>query len=258
MTDRAPLVLPNYLALSDAELMSWSGEEFADRVIDRAQTFGVDLLSRTNYEITPKQGEAYHQAVVEFCKRHAWMEWWLGVSPPAKQIVLMEHNPEDMALRIRMAQQIIDEVKHQRVFTRWVSELGEDARLESYSPEDYAWELYWATYNFDSALDIAASLQCSGEPVLVLHLAGKLEPKDSVTGGLLPAELRQDMANEVILEEPRHISIGRDIIARDADTPAARRRVLEVQNLKLKAFYKSATSEYATLGAVRTAPAPVL
>lgn len=258
MSNQPPTVIPDYLSLSDEELMSWSGLEFAERLIERAQTLGADLLARRHYEITPLKGEAYHTQLTEFCKRHAWMEWWLGVTPPSKQIVLLEGNPDDMGLRLRLAQQVIDEVKHQRVFTRWVSELGGDTRLEAYSPEPFAWELYWATYNFDTALEIAASLQCTGEPILFLHLCGKLDPKESISSQLLPEDLRKDMANEVIIEEPRHVQNGRILISKYANTPAARRLALETQNRKMRAWIKTALAEYELFGARRIAPLPVI
>src|SRR5690606_27825666 len=113
-------VLPNMRDLSDEELMSYTGAEFTEALIERALIVGRDMFDRRRYSIREFEEEEYRKRLVEWNHRHAWIEWWLGVPPPSKQLIVLPD--EDTPIKIRIAQQVIDEVKHQRVFSKRVTE----------------------------------------------------------------------------------------------------------------------------------------
>src|SRR5688572_5325825 len=115
------LVLPDYAGMSDDELMKMSNAEFAQKILEKAAMFGTDVMDRSKYRIEKFDDEEKRQRLIQWNQKHAWLEWWLGVAPPSKQLVML--SEDDMPIKILLAQQIVDEVKHQRVFTKRVARL---------------------------------------------------------------------------------------------------------------------------------------
>jgi len=250
--------LPRYHELSDAEIAAWSGEEFADKLLERSYLLGEHLLHRDGYEIVELDEETKRKGLSDYCLRLAWLEYWNGVNPPAKQIVMLEKNADDVGIHIRLSQQIIDEVKHQRVWSSWVQRYGGNPRIQDYQVDPDVMAMFRATFDFNDPAEIAASLQCTGEAILSYHLGGKMDPKDSISYACFPEDLRTNIAKEVIAEEPRHIAVGRDIIAKYSGDVKKRRRLMQIQIDKMKAWLPKAVEDLRLIGANRIAPLPIV
>lgn len=246
------LILPDYASLSDDELMKWSNKEFVDKILEKAAAFGTDVMNRDHYEIEKFDEEERKQRLILWNQKHAWLEWWLGVAPPSKQLVML--GEEDMPIKILLAQQIVDEVKHQRVFTKRVVRLGGDAKLDRFQPDPVTRRMYDTTFFFDDPLDIAASLQCTGEAVLMHHV----RPELSITYATLDEDTLEDMANDVAPDEPRHVKNGEDLYKKYANTPERRRRIAQVQDLKLHTLIDHYIVDHELVGAKRIKPMPLV
>lgn len=244
------LVLPKLAELSDAELMAWDGKGFAEQLVDKAKLFGQYILNRRHYQLETLEPEQRRQRLAEWNRRHAWLEWWLGVVPPSKELIALPDS--EIGLKVRIAQQVVDEVKHQRIFSKHAARLGGNPRFESLEPPAALKGMYDATVVFDAPLDIAASLQVTGEAVLLGHV----DPAESIVPLIVDEEIREEVRTEIQPEEVRHVHNGREVISRWADTPAKRRRCCQVQDEKLRILVEHYTVDHALLGAHRTAPAP--
>ena len=243
-------VLPNWHEWSDEELMQWDNREFAERFVERARTWALDVTDPKKYELRPMSDEEKHEVLVKWNQTHAWLEWWLGVPPPAKQLTMLGN--EDFPIKLLLAQQIIDEVKHQRALTKRVVALGGNPRLDIFVPRDADAASQKATFKED-VLDIAAALQCTGEVVLNENMK-----PESILFRLLDDETANTVLAELAPEEPRHIKIGIDLFTKYAGTPEIRRRLVRVQNDKLTALYGRYLADFSMLGAVRLEPQPVV
>ena len=121
-TTQKATLLPDYSDLSDDQLMEMSGREFADAVVERSKLWAWDVIDPEKYTITELDPDEMQQVRIKWAERHAWMEWWFGVPVPAKQLVLLPN--EDFGIKLLLSQQIIDEVKHQRLLSRRAAALG--------------------------------------------------------------------------------------------------------------------------------------
>ncbi len=250
------LQLPRIADLMDAELLAMEPEEFAQALMDKAAQFGASIMDKDSYRVRSMDPEARLGALREWNRKHAWLEWWLGVPPPSKQLVLLPEG--EITLRVRLAQQVVDEVKHQRVFSKLANELGGNPRFETYEPSLAVQDMYRWTFEFepgdDPILAIASSLQCTGESVLMHHL----KPGQSIASVVLDEATITGMAQDVMPDEVRHVKIGADLIARFCRTAAQRRRAAQIQDIKLGVLERHYVEDHALVGAERTAPLPVV
>ena len=88
--------LPKYQELSDEELMEWSPEEFTEKIMKKSEIFAENFFHKENWEPIELDEETRKANLVEFCARLAWREFYNGVHPPSKQIVMLEKNSEDL------------------------------------------------------------------------------------------------------------------------------------------------------------------
>jgi hypothetical protein len=252
----ATVQLPKIAELSDAELGAMEPEAFAQALLDKAALFGADIMDKANYTVRAMTPDERLAGLREWNRKHAWLEWWLGVPAPSKQLVLLPES--EIALRVRLAQQVVDEVKHQRVFSRLAQQLGGQPRFETYEPSPSAQAMYQATFELDEGpdpvLDIAATLQCTGEAVLMHHL----KPGQSITSVVLDEATIAGMVTDVVPDEVRHVKIGADLVARFCHTPAQRRRAARIQDTKLAVLVRHYVEDHAIVGAERAAPLPLL
>jgi hypothetical protein len=248
------LQLPRIAELTDAELAAMAPEEFAQALLDKSALFGTDIMDKANYTVRAMTPAERLEGLREWNRRHAWLEWWLGVPPPSKQLVLMP-EPE-IALRVRLAQQVVDEVKHQRVFSKLAQQLGGNPRFESYEPTPTLQAMYRSTFEFepgdDPVLAVAASLQCTGEAVLMHHL----RPGQSIAAITLDEPTMQSMTQDVVPDELRHVKIGADLMVRFARTAPQRRRAAQIQDAKLAVLARHYVEDHAVVGGERAAPLP--
>ncbi|MEW9668475.1 hypothetical protein [Ammoniphilus sp. 3BR4] len=249
--------LPKYEELTDEEVMAWSPEEFAQRLIRRSEMFGEAFFRKDAWRVVELDEEAKRKGLLELSARLAWREFYNGVHPPSKQIVMLESDPETIGIRIRLAQQIIDEVQHQRIWSQWAKHYGGSARLQDYEVSPEVIKQFQLTSNYDDPAEIALALQCTGEPILVFLFGyGTLNPEESITYSILPEDLRSDIEKSVVADEPRHIAVGRDIMIKHCGDAAKRRHLLKLQSTKLENTIKIMTRDMELLGAERIAPFP--
>src|SRR5579875_2703437 len=126
-------MIPSYDQLSDGELMELTGEAFAQSLVERSRLWAADVVGPDGCELVERTEAERRAGVLRWCQYRAWAEWWNAVPPAAKQLVLL--GDDDFDLKVRLGQQIIDEIKHQRAFSRHVHQLGGDARLGRFRPD---------------------------------------------------------------------------------------------------------------------------
>ncbi len=251
-TTQEPTVLPDYLSLSDDQLMEMSGREFADAVVERSKLWAWDVIDPEKYTITELDPDEMLQVRIKWAERHAWMEWWFGVPVPAKQLVLLPN--EDFGIKLLLSQQIIDEVKHQRLLSRRAAALGGSAKIERYVPEpEIVANAPEKMVDSESPLEIAAALQCTGEVIVNENTTSR-----SVLFRVLDEETQQLFVDEIAPDEIRHIGVGVKIVTKYASTPELRRLVLKIQSRKFLTTYPRYLVDYRRFGIERTAPEPVV
>ncbi len=199
--------------------------EFAGQIIQKSTQLAQEL--RDKIYVFEKKLEG--PELIPVLQSWMWKEYWLGVPPPAKQITLLPD--QDVNIKLRLTRQILEEYKHYQVFSRRVKELGGNGDLRTYQPSDQDMHLYHVTYDFDDPIEIAASLQCSGEVLVGYALVALAERVDEQTGELI----RQ----EVIPEEASHIANGRLILETYATTSEQQQRVEAIIDRKFKALYSA-------------------
>ena len=249
--------LPKYQELSDSELMAWTPEEFVEKIIKKSEMFAENFFHKDNWEKVELDEETRKTNLIDFCARLAWREFYNGVHPPSKQIVMLEKNADDLGIRIRLAQQIIDEVQHQRTWGKWCKYYGGSPRLQDYDVSPEVIRQFQLTNDYDHPAEIAVNLQLTGEVILVyLFGFGTLNTNESITYSLLPKELLEDIEKSVVADEPRHIAVGKDIMKKYCGDAAQRRKILQLQCTRLENTIKIMTKDLELLGAKRVGPLP--
>ncbi|MCL7748537.1 hypothetical protein [Halalkalibacter alkaliphilus] len=251
--------LPKLQKLSDQELMAWTPKEFVEKIIGKSEMFAEIFFHKEHWETFELDEQTRKDNLVEFCARLAWREFYNGVHPPSKQIVMLEKNPEDIGIRIRLAQQIIDEVQHQRTWGRWCKHYGGSPRLQDYDVSPEVIKQFQLTNDYDDPAEIAVNLQLTGEPILVyLFGFGTLKPDESITYSLLPTELLKDIEKSVVADEPRHIAVGKEIMKKYCGDAKKRRNILELQCTRLENTIKIMMKDLELLGAKRVGQLPII
>ncbi|SDH24382.1 hypothetical protein SAMN05192534_10316 [Alteribacillus persepolensis] len=249
--------LPKYQELSDKELMDWTPKEFTENIIRKSEMFGEAFFDKEHWKTVELDEETRQKNLIEFCARLAWREFYNGVHPPSKQIVMLEQGDDDIGIRIRLAQQIIDEVKHQRIWGSWCKHYGGSPKLQDYDVSPEVIKQFRLTNEYEDIAEIALNLQLTGEVILVFLFGyGTLKPENSITRQLLPDELVKGIEKEVVNDEPRHIAVGRDIMKKYCGDAKKRRHLLELQQAKLENTIKIMSRDLDLLGAERTGPLP--
>jgi hypothetical protein len=149
--------------------------------LECSYSLGGSLLHIGGWEIQKISEEEKMAGLIKYCERISWIEYWIGVHPQTKQIVMLEKYPDSVDLRIRLAQQIIDEVKHQRVWSKWCQQYGGNPRIQTIDPGESVWNIYNVSFNYEDPAIMGGSVQATGEAILTYHLSGKMDPKDSIS-----------------------------------------------------------------------------
>ncbi len=206
--------------------MVMDSHEFAVRVITHSDKYATRLKELV---LDPVQ-DVDEEQIIRMCKYHMWTEFMLGVRPPAKQLTLLPDD--DVECRLRLAKQISDEYRHSLFFSEILKDWGEDGDLVNYEPPQTQYQLFLDTYAFDTPIEIAASLQVTGEVVLMTILR-RLK---SFVAKLKGDDLAEELDREVIVDEGDHILTGRKILETYATTEESQQRVVEVSELKFESL----------------------
>ncbi len=153
--------------------------------------------------------------LIKTLKAHMWREFALGVLPASKQITLLP--PDDLEMKIRLAQQSAEELFHYQVVADLIAELGGDPDINHYEPTEEDIALFNQTYGPDTLLGITGAFQVSGEVVLIQVLKSLIRVLDKRIGGVV--------RDQVLAHEGSHVRNGRLILERYATTPEAQAEV---------------------------------
>jgi hypothetical protein len=219
------------------------------KLYHRGKAVGDDLYDVAGYEITPLEPEAYKEAVIYYMRRRAWSEWYFGTVSPARQITLLPNDQVDLKLRI--ARQIRDEVRHYDVFVRELKRYGAEARIHEFKLPEVLVQMQKVQMAMETASEIAATNQFAGEIVLT-----SITDDNSILVKLLDKEL-MDAIKDMEADEPPHVAIGRDLVMLYSETAAQRRKLVTAQEQYLEAMMQMHVLEIAKLGCRRIKPIPV-
>ncbi len=227
-----------------------------------SKAFAIDLVQRSHEWAEQYVAQEYGrirsrlraQGLIEYCRSLMWREYMLGVHVPAKALVLLPDDAQDM--KLLLTRQMLDEWKHSRVFSDRVRELGGDDELTHYTPTHGDWELYYGTYKWSHPVELMTSLNCTGEVMITAMFKVLANPRrllvDERTAAVIRQQILADDAQaleslvdpetakrleeDVIPDEGQHIRFGRMILERFATSPELQHRALHVQQQKMAAL----------------------
>ncbi len=202
--------------------MVMESREFAIRVISNSDKYAERLREKALDPVTYLDREN----LVMIYKRRMWYEYHLGVLPPAKQITQL--SPEDLDLRWLLTEQLTEEYHHSKVFSDILKEMGEDPDITHFETRPEYHNVVHHTLDFDTPWEIAASLQVTGE-VMLISILKWLQ-------GLVEPRISDIIENEVLIHEGKHVRFGRMILERFATTEERQRRVVEISETKFESL----------------------
>lgn len=243
------LYIPVYSQWDDGQLTGKEPRDFAEMLYRRALAVAEDLYDPEAYECLEVESEAHAQAIVFYLRRRAWAEWYFGVSTPARQITLLPDAAVD--LKFRLSRQIVDEMRHHDVFSEEVRRRGGVPSIASFPAPPALVQMYREQLMTGSAAELAAANQYSGEVVLLVQ--GR-EERNILR--LLVDEKTMVAIDDIEVDEPAHIAIGRHLVVHNAETPEQRRRLADAQERFLRALISQHTAEIEMLGSRRIRALP--
>ena len=199
--------------------------EFAKKMIRRADEFAVLMEEKVYHDRTPLSEER----TIGLLKSQMYREYFLGVLPPSKQLILIPDS--EVNLKVLITRQLCEEFLHYRVLSDRLEELGANGDLSAYEPLEQDVGLYHVTYEYQTPWEIAASLQIFGETILIATQKWMIDIVDPRSA--------QIMRDEILVHEGAHVRNGRLVLERYATTEEIQRRVEEIGDLKYEQICKS-------------------
>lgn len=244
------LTVPSYSRWEDDRLMGAGAPvDFMKLLYHRAKSIGDDLYDDRGYEFTPLDPEIYRENLILYMRRRAWSEWWFGTVSPARQITLLPEN--QVELKLRLARQIRDEMRHYDVFAAQLRRFGAEPRIGEFVLPDILVRMQRIQLEMETAPEIAATNQFAGEIVL----SSMTDLNTSIFIRLFDKEL-MDAIRDIEADEPPHIANGRDLILLFCETAEQRRRLASGQERYMKAMMELHVTEIVKLGCRRTKSLP--
>ena len=245
-----PLTVHSYSQWSENELMKFTSNEFMQALYHRAKDVGDDLYDSRKYEFLTLEPEAYKDALVTYMRRRAWSEWYFGTVAQAREITLL---PEDQVeLKLRLARQIQDEMRHYDVFAAQLKRYGAEPRIAEFLLPEILVRMQKIQIDAETAGEIAAANQFAGEIVL----SSMTDLETSIFKRLFDEELMTAIY-DIENDEPPHIANGKDLILRECGTFGQRVRLALAQEKYLAAMMQLHVTEIVKLGCRHLAPVPV-
>ncbi len=230
--------------------MKFTPNEYMQALYHRAKDIGDDLYDSRKYEFIRLDPEVYREALVTYMRRRAWSEWYFGTVAQARQIMLL---PEDQVdLKLRLARQIRDEVRHYDVFAQQLKRFDAEPRIAEFVLPEILVRMQKVQMEAETAPELAAANQFAGEIVL----SSMTDLETSIFKVLFDKEL-MDAVIDIEKDEPPHIANGRDMVLLFCDTLDHRRRLAASQEKYLTAMMQLHFTEIIKLGCRRVAPLPV-
>lgn len=250
MAYRPPLQIGKLSVHSDTDLGRPTEAEFAELLHQRAIDVGNAVYDPDAYEVLDLTPEERIQREIRYLSRRAFAEWFFGTVTPARQISLLPDD--DVLLKLRLARQIADEVRHHDVFAAGVRRRRGEWRVQRYEPPTHLKSMLLAQVQGSSAAELAAANQYSGEVVLSVQ--------DRDEGNVLRLVASDDIMDDIEDiegDEPAHIAIGRDLVRRYAVDLDERRAMARSQEFFLEALIAQHVNELESLGLQRIGALPV-
>jgi hypothetical protein len=245
-----PLSLPTYSKWEDGRLMEGEPKDFGRMLYHRAKDLGDDLYDSRAYEFLTLDPETYRENLILYMRRRAWSEWWFGTVSPARQITLLPDS--QVELKLRLARQIRDEMRHYDVFAAQLRRFGAEPRIAEFELPPILVQMQKIQLETETASELAATNQFAGEIVL----SSMTDLETSIFIKLFDQEL-MDAIRDIEADEPPHIANGRDLVLLFCETADQRRRLAIAQEKYLKALTQLHVTEIVKLGCRRVKPLPV-
>ena len=244
------LVEPAYSKFEEKQLMQWTPNEFMQKLYHRAKNIGDDLYDDRGYEFLTLEPEVYKEALVQYMRRRAWSEWYFGTVAQAREITLL---PSDQVnLKLKLARQIQDEMRHYDVFAQQLRRYGAEPRIEEFELPPILVQMQKVQMEAETASEIAAANQFAGEVVL----SSMTDLPTSIFKRLFDEE-PMNAIYDIEKDEPPHIANGRDLILLECGTYEQRRKLAEAQEKYLGYMMQLHVTEIVKLGCKRVKPLPV-
>jgi hypothetical protein len=243
------LKVPSYTKWADEEVMKFTANEYMQALYHRAKNIGDDLYDAEKYEFIQLDPQVYRDALVTYMRRRAWSEWYFGTVAQARQITLLADDQVD--LKLRLARQIRDEVRHYDVFAQQLKRFNAEPRISEFVLPEILVQMQKVQMEAETAPELAAANQFAGEIVL----SSMTDLETSIFKKLFDKEL-MDAVIDIEKDEPPHIANGRDMILLFCDTLEHRKRLADSQERYLKAMMQLHFTEIVKLGCRRVAPLP--
>lgn len=212
--------------------MAMDSKEFAKAVISESNRRGKKLAE----EVFDADDTITGDDLVPMLKGFMWSEFYLGVIPPVRVMSMLydgahDIDPANVDIMLGLGDQIRDEVKHSKLFSRRVEELGGDPNVIHYEPTEEDLFLLERTADWDEPIEIVTALNCAGEPALAEAFKAIME-KDIVD------PRTKDVIHKAKIDEGNHINLGKKILERYATDDETQERVWEIVDLKFEAAYE--------------------
>lgn len=211
--------------------MPVDSKKFAKQVVATSNERGKELAA----EVFDADDTITGDDLIPMLQGFMWSEFFLGVVPPVRVMSMLydgahDIDEENVDIMLGLGDQIRDEVKHSKLFSRRVEELGGDPNLTHYRPTDEDLFLLERTADWDDPVSIVTALNCAGEPALAEAFKAIME-KDIVD------PRTKDVIHKAKIDEGNHINLGKKILERFATDDETQERVLEVVDAKFEAAY---------------------
>lgn len=218
-----------------------STDEFAKELSRRTER-QANRLADTVYDNGPQiEGDR----LITMLQSFMWNEFYFGTYPPAKQMNLVyEANDgditQDMDIVIELANMARDELKHAKLFSNRIEELGGNPDIQDYEPTEKQVDLFQHVYEQDSLVGLAACQQVGIERFVPILFQA-----------LIDHDLVDDRTKEVLhsadLDEPNHLNVGRKIVLRYATDKETQEHARKVNQKACKGMYDIYGVEYEPL-----------
>lgn len=182
--------------------------ELANQLVKKYRDAGNRVVEQTFEQGLKFEGDT----LVHTLKMHMWNELYLGVLPPSRELELLQEMDaldDNLDLFLRLSDQIRDEVKHSKLFSRRIEELGGNPNILEFQPTPGQERMLELMIDHDTILGPAATLQISSEPMLACIMRGVID-NDVVD------RRTQEVFRQSELDEGNHINNGKTIVERFA------------------------------------------
>lgn len=219
------------VATIDSVMAALDSDQFAKRLGRKSERAAKQLVERTYDDDSRVEGEG----LIRMLRSFMWNEFYFGTYPPARQMnVLYEMNDRDVSrdidIVIELANMARDELKHAKLFSNRVEELGGNPDIREYTPTEAQVEMFHTVYDHDGIVPLAACQQMGIERFVPI-----------IFQALIDHDVVDDRTKEVLhsadIDEPNHLNVGRKIVLRFATDEAVQERAIEANRKAIDAMY---------------------